>query len=124
MSQKIKFNSIEDEVRRQKLLQEASQNETKELFFFNDEDMLYFVQKDIGYILNVAIYKKRLDCIFKYYVSPYENIYVHIPLELETIKGKLRKVVNIPTRDDGDKKYLHKYILKHSYEYGKVPSQF
>ena len=127
MSQKIysmlKHRTPENEERHQKLLQEVSQNETKELFFFNDEDMLYFVQKDIGYILNVAIYKKRPDCVFRYYVSPYENIYVHIPLELETIKGKLRKVVNIPTRD-GDKKYLHSYVVKHSYEYEKIPSQF
>ena len=93
------------------------------MFFFNDEDLLYFIEKDIDYILNVAICKKRPDCVLKYYVSPYKNIYVHIPLELNNINGKIRKTVNIPTRD-GNKKYLRSYILKHCYEYGKIPSKF
>ena len=111
MSQKEAWNIKQE--RHQKIVQAASQNGEVELFYFNDEDMLYYLEKDIGYILNVAICKKRPDAVFRYYISPYENIYVHIPLELETIKGKLRKVVTIPTRD-GPKKYLHSYIVKYS----------
>ena len=103
------------EERHQKIVQEASQNGEVELFYFNDEDMLYYLEKDIGYILNVAICKKRPDAVFRYYISPYENIYVHIPLEVvKNNEGRNVKCVTVPTRD-GPKQYTLKYLQKHSF---------
>ena len=109
----------EKEERHQKVVQEASRNGTEELFYFNDEDMLYYVEKDVGYILNVAIYKKRLDCVFRYYISPYKNIYVHIPLEVVKNKaGRNVKCVTVPTRD-GPKKYTLEYLQNHSFAWNE-----
>ena len=101
--------------RHQRIVQEASQNGKVELFYFNDEDMLFPMEKDVGYIDHVAIYSKRQDCVFKYYYTPFDTIYTHIPLEVAKNKaGKNVKCVTVPTRD-GPKKYTLEYLQKHSF---------